>query len=53
MDNRTTEQDSDYNNLERMVVTDLLTAINTLDASVPDAVALCIPAIEKISTLHN
>jgi N-acetylmuramic acid 6-phosphate etherase len=48
MDNRTTEQDSDYNNLERMVVTDLLTAINTLDASVPDAVALCIPAIEKL-----
>lgn len=46
--NLTTEQSSNYSHLEKMSVKKLLKSINTEDRSVPDAIALCIPAIEKL-----
>lgn len=45
---RTTEQESNYDGLEKMSVTDILTAINSEDCSVPEAVALAIPQIAKV-----
>lgn len=45
---RTTEQDSYYNDLEKMSVAELLHGINKEDKSVPYAVEKAIPAIEKV-----
>lgn len=45
---RTTEQESRYNGLEKMSVTDLLTAMNREDSSVPSAVAKAIPQIAAV-----
>lgn len=43
---KTTEQDSNYNHLEKMTVNELLTNMNTEDKSVPLAVEKAIPQIE-------
>ena len=45
---KTTEQNSNYNHLEKMTVSELLTAINTEDKTVPYAVEKVIPKIEKL-----
>ena len=45
---KTTEQDSKYNHLEKMSVSELLTNINTEDKAVPLAVEKVIPQIEKL-----
>jgi N-acetylmuramic acid 6-phosphate etherase len=45
---RTTEQDSNYSDLDKMSVTDLLHGINEEDKSVPLAVQKVIPQIEKV-----
>ncbi len=45
---KTTEQDSKYNHLEKMSVSELLTNINEEDKTVPIAVSKAIPAIEKL-----
>ena len=45
---RTTEQDSHYNDLEKMPIAELLQGINKEDRSVPYAVEKVIPAIEKL-----
>ena len=45
---KTTEQDSNYNNLEKMSITDLLQNINTEDNTVPKAVQKAIPQIEAL-----
>lgn len=45
---KTTEQDSNYNNLEKMSITDLLQNINTEDNTVPKAVQKAIPQIETL-----
>ena len=45
---RTTEQESRYNDLEKMPVTDLLRGINEEDKTVPHAVEKAIPQIEKL-----
>lgn len=45
---RTTEQDSHYNHLEKMSVSELLTNINKEDQTVPLAVKKVIPEIEKL-----
>lgn len=45
---RTTEQDSNYNDLEKMSVAELLHGINKEDRSVPYAVEKVIPAIETV-----
>lgn len=45
---RTTEQDSNYNHLERMTVNELLININTEDKTVPHAVEQSIPQIELL-----
>ena len=47
-DNRTTEQSSRYDHLERMSTVELLDAINTEDRTVPVAVAGAIPQIQKL-----
>jgi N-acetylmuramic acid 6-phosphate etherase len=49
--NRTTEQDSHYNDLEKMSVGDLLRGINNEDKTVPLAVEKAIPQIEKLATI--
>lgn len=46
---KTTEQDSNYDHLEKMTVTELLTNINNEDKTVPEAVKKSIPQIEKLS----
>ena len=46
--NKTTEQDSKYNHLEKMSVNELLTHINTEDKTVPLAVEKVIPQIENV-----
>ncbi len=43
-----TEQDSEYNHLEKMKVSELLTNINKEDKKVADAVEEAIPQIEKV-----
>ena len=45
---KTTEQDSHYNDLEKMSVKDLLLNMNSEDKTVPDAVAKVISPIEKL-----
>ena len=45
---RTTEQDSNYDNLEMMPLADLLTGINNEDKTVPQAVEKVIPQIEDL-----
>jgi N-acetylmuramic acid 6-phosphate etherase len=44
---KTTEQPSNYNDLEKMSIKDLLININKEDKTVPYAVEKCIPDIEK------
>ena len=46
---KTTEQDSKYNHLEKMSVSDLLININNEDKTVPLAVEKSLPQIEKLS----
>ena len=48
---KTTEQDSHYNNLETMAVSELLNAINKEDKTVPIAVEKALPQIEKLTTI--
>jgi N-acetylmuramic acid 6-phosphate etherase len=45
---KTTEQDSNYNHLEKMSVSELLTSINNEDKTVPLAVEKSLPQIEKL-----
>ncbi|WP_394341834.1 N-acetylmuramic acid 6-phosphate etherase [Sphingobacterium corticibacter] len=45
---RTTEKESNHQGLDNMSTTELLTNINQEDQTVPHAVALAIPAIEKL-----
>lgn len=45
---RTTEEDSNYNNLEKMPVAEILQGINNEDHHVPKAVAKVIPQIETL-----
>ncbi|MFY7669654.1 N-acetylmuramic acid 6-phosphate etherase [Tenacibaculum sp. MEBiC06402] len=45
---KTTEQDSNYDSLEKMTVNELLTNINNEDKTVPLAVEKAIPKIEKL-----
>ena len=44
----TTERESNYNDLEKMSVNEILSNINKEDATVPEAVAKSIPQIEKL-----
>ncbi|WP_439128948.1 N-acetylmuramic acid 6-phosphate etherase [Polaribacter sp.] len=46
---KTTEQDSKYNHLEKMSVTELLTNINTEDKTVPLAVEKALPQITSLT----
>ncbi len=48
---RITEESSEYRNLEKMSVLDLLISMNKEDKTVPDAVAIAIPQIEKLVTV--
>ncbi|HKR07378.1 MAG TPA: N-acetylmuramic acid 6-phosphate etherase [Bacteroidia bacterium] len=48
MENKTTEQDSSYNDLEKMSVRDLLLNINKEDKTVPYTIEKVIPQIEKL-----
>lgn len=48
---KTTEQDSNYNHLEKMTVTELLTNINNEDKTVPLAVEKSLPQIEALVTV--
>jgi len=45
---KTTEQDSNYNHLEKMSVTELLTNINNEDKTVPFAIEKALPQIEAL-----
>ena len=45
---KTTEQDSNYNHLEKMSISELLININNEDKTVPKAVENAIPQIEKL-----
>ena len=45
---RTTEADSNYSDLDKMSVTELLHSMNSEDKTVPYAVEKAIPAIEKV-----
>lgn len=45
---KTTEQDSNYNHLEKMSVSELLSNINNEDKSVPIAVEKALPKIEEL-----
>ncbi|MGL2993413.1 N-acetylmuramic acid 6-phosphate etherase [Flavobacterium sp. TSSA_36] len=45
---KTTEQPSNYDNLEKMSLTEILTSINKEDETVPLAVAKAIPQIENL-----
>lgn len=46
---KTTEQDSEYNDLEKMTISELLFNINKEDKTVPLAVEKAIPQIEKLT----
>jgi len=46
---KTTEQDSNYNHLEKMTVSELLININNEDKTVPFAVEKALPQIEKLT----
>ena len=48
MEDRITEQDSAYDDLQRMSVHDILTGINREDARVHEAVAKTIPVMERL-----
>ena len=48
MENRTTERSSKYDHLEKMTTTELLTAINSEDKTVPEAVSTAIPKIKEL-----
>ena len=48
---RITEETSAYRHLEKMTVSEILTNINNEDRSVPEAVAVAIPQIEKLVTV--
>lgn len=48
MESSTTESSSHYDQLEHMSVHELLQSINNEDATVPQAVAKCLPQIEKL-----
>ena len=48
MENKTTEQSSRYDHLERMSTTELLSAINSEDRTVPEAVSTAIPMIRDL-----
>ena len=43
-----TEQSSIYHHLEKMQISEILFTINKEDKTVPDAVAMAIPQIEKL-----
>lgn len=45
---KTTEQDSNYNHLEKMTINELLTNINNEDNTVPLAIEKAIPQIEQL-----
>lgn len=45
---KTTEQDSNYNHLEKMSINELLTNINSEDKTVPEAVEKALPQIELL-----
>ena len=45
---KTTEQDSNYNHLEKMTIKELLTNINKEDKTIPLAVEKTLPQIEKL-----
>lgn len=45
---KTTEKDSNYNNLENMSITEIITNINKEDKTVPIAVEKALPQIEKL-----
>ena len=47
----TTEQASDYNNLERMSTKELLSNMNSEEKTVPNAVEKAIPSIEKLTDI--
>ncbi|MCG8796145.1 N-acetylmuramic acid 6-phosphate etherase [Tenacibaculum finnmarkense] len=46
---KTTEQDSKYNNLEKMSISEVLSNINNEDKTVPLAVEKALPQIEKLT----
>ena len=46
---KTTEEDSNYNHLEKMSVLELLKNINSEDKSIPNAVEKSLPEIEKLT----
>jgi len=46
---KTTEQDSNYNHLEKMSVSDLLININNEDKTVPLAIEIALPQIEALT----
>lgn len=46
---KTTEQDSNYNNLEKMNISELLVSMNKEDKTVPIAVEKSLPQIEKLT----
>ncbi|NND88463.1 MAG: N-acetylmuramic acid 6-phosphate etherase, partial [Flavobacteriaceae bacterium] len=48
---KTTEADSKYDDLEKMSVQEILTAINTEDKTVPEAVEKALPQIEKLAKI--
>ncbi len=48
MENRITEQASNYRHLEKMTTRELLSNINSEDKTVPNAIEKAIPAIEKL-----
>lgn len=45
---KTTEQDSNYNNLENMSINEIITCMNKEDQTVPSAVANALPQIEAL-----
>ena len=47
----TTEKDSNYNDLEKMSVGEILKNINIEDKTVPFAVEKALPQIEKLATV--
>ena len=46
---KTTEQDSNYNHLEKMTLSELLKNINNEDKTVPLAVEKALPQIESLT----
>ena len=48
--NRITEQESKYNDIDKMSVMEILEGINTEDKIVPQAVEKALPQIEKLAS---